>query len=276
MAEKGVVVRAHLRMPDLERAVRFYTETLGLTEQSQETGVSRLSTPTQRDDQCPLTLRTGQRGLDRVVLGESEAAVHGIESRLTERGTAFERRDERVGQTIAVTLPSGLPMQFHSRKSDQDETQTRSSRAPRGIDHITVASPDVRADAEFLRDELGFRLFDVAMAGPGIWGRAFARRGDGTHDVALLQEPLASSTRLHHVAWRARSVNHVTGLAERVRTAGFEVDIDMQRTVDGTHAAVYARDPAGHRLELATEPTGRTPAAPISLAAADHDDIDVL
>jgi catechol 2,3-dioxygenase len=212
MAEKGVVVGAHLRVPDLERAVGFYTETLGLTEQSRGTGVSRLSTPTQRHDQCPLTLRTGERGLDRVAVGVGEATVHDIESRLTERGTAFERRDGTRGRTIAVTLPGGLPMQFHSRESDRDETQTDPSRAPRGIDHITVASPDVRADAEFLRDELGFRLFDVAMAGPGIWGRAFARRGDGTHDVALLQEPLASSTRLHHVAWRTRSVDHVTKL----------------------------------------------------------------
>jgi catechol 2,3-dioxygenase-like lactoylglutathione lyase family enzyme len=139
-----------------------------------------------------------------------------------------------------------------------------------------VTAADVKADAEFLRDELGFQVSRVVTAGPGVWGRAFARRGDGTHDVALVMEPLAPSKRLHHVAWRTADVDHVTRLIERVRTAGHEVDIDMQTGMRGTRAAVYVRDPAGTRLELTTAATSRTPTAPIALSRADPDDIDTL
>jgi catechol 2,3-dioxygenase len=282
MVEKGSVDCARLRVPDLKRAVRFYTETLGLAERSRSAGVSRLAASTQRGTRSTLVLREGQRELDRVTVGVSETALRDLESRLIGRGTDFSwtETDPDRGQAQTVTLPSGLPVAVRGRDPEQTQEQgsvpAAAAHAPCGLDHVAVASADVKADAEFLRTELGFRVADISMAGPGIWGRAFARRGDETHDVALLLEPLASSTRLHHVAWRAASVDHVTGLTERVRTAGFEVDIDMQRGVDGTRAAVYVRDPAGHRLEFATEPTGRTPAAPISLAQADPDDIDAL
>jgi len=284
MAEKGVVNCAHLRVPDLKRGVRFYTETLGFAEQSRAAGVSRLATPAQQGSRCALTLSEGQRGLNRLAVGVSETGFREIESRLTGRDTDFTRRnatETAERRTIQVTLPGGLPIELYSRGPGQMRGQapvpsTETSRAPHGIDHVTLTAADVKADAQFLRDELGFQLSDIATAGPGIWGRAFASRGDGTHDVALVMEPLAPSTRLHHVAWRTSDVDHVTRLTERVRTAGFNVDIDTKTGVRDTRAAVYVRDPAGNRLELTTAATGQTPAAPIRLSRADLDDIDAL
>lgn len=284
MAEKGVVDCAHLRVPDLERAVRFYTETLGFAERSRTAGMSRLATPTQQDRRGVLTLSEGQRGLDRIAIGVSETGFRDIESRLAGRGTELTRQPgaESDGRRrLRVTLPGGLPVELYSRDSGQTRERAsvpsrESFPAPHGIDHVTVTAADVKADAEFLRDELGFQVSRVVTAGPGVWGRAFARRGDGTHDVALVMEPLAPSTRLHHVAWRTADVDHVTRLIERVRTAGHEVDIDMQTGMRGTRAAVYVRDPAGTRLELTTAATSRTPTAPIALSRADPDDIDTL
>jgi len=284
MAEKGIVDCVHLRVPDLERGVGFYTETLGFVERSRTAGLSRLATPTRRGSRCALTLSEGQRGLDRLAIGVSEAEFRDIESRLTGRETEFTRRNETEtaeGRTLRVTLPGGLPIEIRSRGSGQARGQasvpsTEASCVPHGIDHVTLTAADVKADAEFLRDELGFRLSDIAMAGPGIWGRAFAHRGDGTHDVALVMEPLAPSTRLHHVAWRTPDVDSLTRLIERVRTAGHEVDVDVQTGMHGTRAAVYVRDPAGTRLELTTAATSQTPTAPIALSRADPDDIDAL
>ncbi|MEF8828722.1 MAG: VOC family protein [Haloarcula sp.] len=282
MPEKGVVDGAHLRVPDLERALRFYTETLGFTERARSGGVSRLATPTQRGGRCPLTLSEGQRGLDRLAVSVSERGFCDVESRLTGRGTEFTRGSETAeGQTLRATLPGGLPIELSSRDSGQARGRASvpsadATRAPQGIDHVTLTTADVKADAEFLRDELGFELSGVAMAGPGIWGRAFASRRDGTHDVALVTEPLASSTRLHHVAWRTPDIDHLTRLIERVRTAGSEVDIDVRTGIRGTRAAVYVRDPGGNRLELTTASTSRTPAAPIALSQADSDDLDAL
>ncbi|MDT3433341.1 VOC family protein [Haloarcula sp. 1CSR25-25] len=281
MTEKGGVDCAHLRVPDIERATRFYTETLGFAERSRETGVSRLATPPQQGGRCPLTLSEGQRGLDRLGIGVSEGGIRDIESRLAGRGTDFTRRTDTEGWTLRVTLPGGLPIELYSRdvgqtREDASVPSTETTRAPHGIDHVTVTAADVQADAEFLRDELGFRLSDVAMAGPGVWGRAFAHRGDGTHDVALVMEPLAPSMRLHHVAWRTADVDHVTRLIERVRAAGSEVDVDVRTGMRGARAAVYVRDPAGNRVELTTAATSQTPAAPIALSRADAEDIDTL
>lgn len=280
MTEKGGVDCAHLRVPDIERATRFYTETLGFAVRSRSAGVCRLTTPTRQDGRCVLTLHEGQRGLDRLAVGVSETELRDVESRLAER-TASTRRPDTEGRTLRVTLPSGLPVELYTRTPDQTGEwgpvpTTETEGAPHGLDHVTVTAPDVKADAEFLRDELGFRVSRVATAGPGIWGRAFARRGDGTHDVAIVMEPLAPSTRLHHVACRTADIDHVARLIERARSAGSTVDIDTRTGLRGTRAAVYVRDPAGNRLELTTEATSQTPEAPIALSRADPDDIDAL
>ncbi|MDS0220555.1 VOC family protein [Haloarcula sp. S1AR25-5A] len=283
MTGKGGVDCAHLRVPDVERAARFYTETLGFAERSRSTGVSRLAASAQRGERSTLVLREGQRGLDRIAVGVSETAVRDINARLVGRGTDFRVRNETDSgseRTLEITLPGGLSIAVRGRDPGQTRgaasVPSAASHAPRGLDHVTLASADVRADAEFLRDELGFELSDVSMAGPGIWGRAFARRGDGTHDVALVMEPLAPSARLHHVALRVASVDHVARLTERARSAGFEVTVDVTTGVRGRRAEVYVRDPAGHRVELTTALPSQPPATSVSLAHADADDVDAL
>lgn len=284
MAPKGSVDAVSLRVPDLERAVTFYTDPLGLNSRSQSEGVRQIATPTHEDSRDTLALEAGPRGLDRVAVSVDEARFRDIESRLTGRGTDYLERtdtDADSGRAMQVTLPGGLPITVRccDREPPREQTTERptaSLHAPHGIDHVTLTSADVRADAEFLRDELGFRLSDVAMTGPGIWGRAFATLGDGTHDLALLMEPLAPATRLHHVALRAASVDHVARLTERARSAGFEVTVDVTTGVRGRRAEVYVRDPAGHRVELTTALPSQPPATSVSLGHADANDVDAF
>lgn len=281
MVAKGSVVGVCLRVPDLGRAVRFYTETLALTTRSQPGEGSRLATPPRAGSRDTLALEEGQRELDRVAVAVGETRFRDIESRLTGRGTDYVTRTDAGpggGRTLQVTLPGGLPLEVWRRdrgwtRKRAADGPTASSHPPSGIDHVTLASADVRADAEFLRDELGFRLSGVATAGPGIWGRAFATLGGGTHDLALLMEPLAPATRLHHVALRAASVGHVAGLTERARSADYDVTVDVTTGVRGRRAEVYVRDPAGHRVELTTASEGQTPTASVSLSQADADDV---
>lgn len=257
---------AHLSVPNVEETATFSEEIMGLERRSSN-GAVRLATSPEThydlyDDHYTIALEDGDGGLEHFAVRVTEAELEDAASRLSAEGVEYdvlEGAEPGQQRAIRTTLPGGLPIDLEvvekAASVDRQEVLPHSGvhRAPKGPDHITLASPDVKADAEFLRDVLGFTISDVAMAGPDAWGMAFTRWSDHHHDVALIMAPPREQTGLHHIAWQMTDLNHMKLLVDVLGKAGHEVEIDFTRHVLGNNVSLYFRDPAGNRVEITTE-----------------------
>lgn len=183
MAGTDKVEHVCLQVEDLANAESFYRDVFGLTVLSREKETIYLGCGL--DENYDLAIQQGEPGVDHVavrVQDEDELGVY--EDRLASRGNEFERTDgDEPGQQrgLRVELPSQLPVELVTvgdkryRHSDRAATRGRDEIAPLDLNHYNYASPDVREDAEFLRDVLDFRVSETV--GTDWSGGAYLRRG---------------------------------------------------------------------------------------------------
>jgi len=278
---------AHLRVPDLDESLSFYRDILGLEELSRENGVVRLAMEPEThydliDHHFTLALEEGDGGLEHFAIRVTEAELESIQSRLDDKDVEYEILEAaEPGQirTIRTELPGGLPMELTAveKRADPDREEVLSpppnQHSPKGPDHITLASPDVKEDTEFLRDVLEFKVSDVMVAGPDTWGMAFTRWGDHHHDVAIIMDPTTQQTGLHHIAWQMTEMNHMKQFVDVLGKAGHEVEIDFTRHPLGNNVSLYFSDPAGNRQEITTEVTSLDQDTPTTYHRGNPDDI---
>jgi catechol 2,3-dioxygenase len=287
MPGKRKFEHAHLRVPNLDETRRFYEDILGLEELSRDDGVVRLGPKPEThydliDHNFALTLEAGDGGLEHFAIRATEEELETAESRLSDEGVEYdvlEAAEPGQVRSLRFELPGGLPMELTvlEKRADPDRTDVptppTNQYAPKGQDHITLASPDVKTDTEFLRDVLGFNISDVAMAGPDTWGMSFTRWGDHHHDLAFIMEPSAQQTGLHHIAWQMTDVSHMKQFMDVLGKAGHEVEIDFTRHVLGNNVSVYFPDPADNRLEITAEVTNLDSDTPTTFHHEEPNDI---
>lgn len=257
---------AHLRVPNVEETASFYESFLGL-DREEDGDIIRLNPVADThydlyDNHYTIALEEGEKGLGHFAIRVTNDELDDLETRLSETDVEYETLTEGEPgrkRAIRIDLPGGLPIEMEVVETADDVNrqevlpQTGNAAAPNGVDHITLASPDVKADAEFLRDVLGFKISDVAMAGPDMWAMAFTRWGDHHHDVALIMEPPAQHTGLHHIAWQMTDIAHMKQFVDVLGKAGHEISIDFTRHVLGNNISLYFSDPAGNQVEITTE-----------------------
>jgi catechol 2,3-dioxygenase len=124
--------------------------------------------------------------------------------------------------------------------------------AVRQIDHMTIPTSDIFADAEFRRNVLGF-WFSGWTGLPDDPERvifALCTTNEQAHDLGLVLEPSAHRGRLNHVAFWVDQPEDV------LRGAGVLLDYDVPLEYGpGRHGMgeiefIYFREPGGARIEL--------------------------
>lgn len=277
---------AHLRVPDLERSVDYYRDVFALRERARQDGIVYLETAPDSfydliDQGYVLALEAGEPGIDHVAVRVTDDRLDDAIGRLDAHDVPFETREgiePGQGRAVRFDLPGRLPV-------DLDVTQTNENPdrgnvdpgthqyAPNGTDHVTLASPDVEADATFLRDVLGARISDVAMAGPDTWAMAFTRFGDHHHDIAFIMDPSAERTSLFHVAWQMTDVAHMKQFADVLAARGDEIEVGFTRHVLGNNVSLYWCDPNDNQMEITTEVQTMDPDTPTTFHHEHPDEI---
>jgi catechol 2,3-dioxygenase len=124
--------------------------------------------------------------------------------------------------------------------------------AVRQIDHITVPTPDIMADAAFRRDVLGFRFtgWTSAPHDPDRCVFAQCTTNEQAHDLGLVPEGSDRRGRINHLAyWLDQKV-------DVLRAADVLLDYDVALEYGpGQHGLgeityLYFREPGGTRIEL--------------------------
>lgn len=263
-----------LAVPDLELAVAYYTEVLGLLEVSREPEKIHLKCWDEHDHHS-LTLRhAGRYGLDHAMYKVEEADdLERLERRLEGYGCTVRRfpagEEPGIGEGIRFETPTGHVMELVHRveKVGNLLPATNPPPAPMGlvgihpprIDHLFLTCEDVDRATDFFIDVLEFRLTEQLLATSGHRLGSWLERSHSPHDLALITGPQGG---LHHIAFWVDDWNAVRAAADMLAYHGVKIDMGPTRHGITRGYTIYFFDPAGHRNEVFTGGYWHDPDAP--------------
>jgi catechol 2,3-dioxygenase len=255
---------AHLRVDDLDQALEFHTDVLGLTQLAREGNTVFLGCGL--DNNYDVALTPGGTGLAQMAFDvTSSEDLDRYGQRLAAAGVEVERRGDAepgVDQALRFNLPSGHVMELVVLSEPVDYQRVhapvtpRHGVAPLDADHITlqVPPPVSRPLVEFLRGTLDFHISDIFEPEPGLWAAAWTRTSDQHHDLAWIPpSPEAERATLHHFAWRLDGIEDMKRGADRLSTAGIPIEVGPGRHGAGSNLFTYFRAPGGNRYEFSAE-----------------------
>lgn len=243
-------------MNDLEDTVAFYKDVMGLEEQDRESGKVSLSCG--YNESRDLVLEEGGTGIDLTAISATREEIDQISSNLQEADVEITQRsgehpnensgiqfETPTGQTIRCVIPDDnnyVKPGYGAKLID--------GHTPYGLDHVTLASPDVKTDAEFLRDVLGFSISDIAGDVEEHWLGAWTRLSPHHHEIAFIENPPQNT--LHHIAWDYASIEHMKIGIDRLARAGYELEVGIGRHAVGNNIFAYFIGAGGNRQEFTT------------------------
>lgn len=257
------------RVMDLDEAVTFYTEVMGLVEMDRIDGTVYLGCGL--DENFDIAVSEGGTGADYFGIRlDTAAELDEYEERLSEEGIETRRVGDRpnVDAGLRVSMPMGVDVELVTvadpayHHADEDRLGGRSPIAPANVDHITLGSTDLEANVAFLRDHLDFRVSEVIRKEDGDWQGAFLRRETHHHDVAILERPPEKDYTMRHVAWEMVDLEHMKTVIDTLANAGHQLEVCIHRHYVGNNLAAYFWSPCGNRFELCAEMATLDPTTP--------------
>ena len=261
---------AHVELisPRPEESVRFYTESLGLTETAREgqsvylrawgdpfhhslvvtegaqPGVGHIAWRTAG----PEALQTLVERVEAAGLGEgwSEPSLgHGRAYRYRSPGG---HPHEALWEVDRYVAPAGQESTFPIRP----QRYAPVGAAVRQLDHVTIATTAIGEDIRFYRDVHGARFMECTVMEAG--GEPFfaeMSNNEQAHDLALIADHHATLRgRSHHLAFWVDQMVDVVRSADVLIEAGTPIEYGPGRHGHGENTFLYVREPGGHRIEI--------------------------
>jgi catechol 2,3-dioxygenase len=229
-----------LRTPQVERMAAFYEDALGLCVHGDAAG-GGLRLGWGRGHYV-LELLPGDAALDHYGLEiRDEGALDELRSRLD---GATAPLDELDG--FEVRDPDGNRVQLHGRVDRSGENEVRPGRRPTRMQHITVASKQVPAVAQWYVETLGFRVSDT-MGDAFMWLRC----GPEHHTVAAVDSGAAGG--MDHYAYEIASWEDFKLWCDRLSGMDVPIAWGPGRHGPGNNLFIMFDDPDGNHVELSAE-----------------------
>jgi catechol 2,3-dioxygenase len=233
---------------DLDRSVKFYTETWGLVEIHRENRIAYLRAAGQ--DHHVLALHEqAHPGLVSITFAASDSAqVDILYASLRNGGVAVDGAPADLttpggGYGFSFRDPEQRRMQIVAGRADHRERLSDSDR-PVKLSHVVLNSADPDAATGFMLERLGFRLSDsTAMM-------QFLRCNSSHHSVAFAK---TGNGTLNHIAFEMASWNALMHGAGRLKEAGHSVQWGVGRHGPGDNVFAYFVDPDGLAIEYTAE-----------------------
>ena len=259
-----VVKAGHIEflVTDLERAKRFYADTLGFTVTGSDESHVYLRGLEDRQHHCLTLTEAGEPGVDHLAFRVSdEAGLEGIRALVESKGWYHRWKEpgeeEGVGRALLVEDGFGFPVEFYSQM-EREDWMLQKFQSYRGgkvmrLDHFNVMLPDVASAYKWYVDELGFgctELTETEGPNPSLWA-AWLRRKHTCHDVALTT---GKGPRVHHAGFTVADRGAIMDAADLLASAGYLESMERGPGRHGISNAffLYLRDPDGNRIELYT------------------------
>ncbi len=260
---------AEVRVPDLELAVAYYVEVVGLVEVERtddEHGArAYLKGWDEHQHHSLVLVRASTYGLDSVGFKVQHAdELDALQARIEAAGVATTRHAPGdlaagSGEIVRFRAPSGHVVDLEHGQVQVGNgipklnppvgPEDRTGMSPPRIDHIFLMCEDVDAASAFFRDVLEFRLTEQIVSDDGHQLAAFLERSHSAHDLAFLTGPDGG---FHHVAYWVDDWSALRDGADTCAYHGVTVDAGPVRHGATRGCGLYFFDPAGNRNEIYT------------------------
>ena len=263
----GMLLLSHVevRVPDLELALAYYAEVVGLAVTGQSHGRAYLKGWDEHQHHSLILAEEPTYGLNSLgfkVLAESD--LNRLAGRLTHAGVAYERfhpgeLGDGSGTVVRFTAPGGhvVDLEWGMAQTGNGLPLLNPPPAPDNlvgihpprIDHVFLLCEDVDGVTRFYTEVLEFRLTEQILADDGHQLCTFLERSHTPHDVAFLTGPDGG---FHHVAYWVDDWNELRRGADACAFHGVAIDAGPTRHGATRGCGLYFFDPAGNRNELYT------------------------
>ena len=256
---------AHVEVltPTPDESLRFYTHVLGLEESG-------------RDGQSVYLRGWGERFHHSLQLTESDAPGLGHIAWRTRGPEELQAAAARVdgdwsdgstgqGATFAYRGPGGHihelfweieryapPPGLESPFPNRPQRYVPRGVAARQIDHVTIATADPGADAEWYRDTLGHRFMEYTVIPDRPDWVVFAMTTvcERAHDMGLVWDPSPVPGRINHLAYWVDSREELLRAADVLLNQDVAIEFGPGKHGMGEQDYLYFREPGGLRIEL--------------------------
>jgi catechol 2,3-dioxygenase len=270
MYERFISQLAHVELltPTLDESTRFFTEVMGLDEESRDGESVYLRCWGDAFTHTVQLTEAPEPGLGHIGWrAEGPEALERAVSRLEQAGVGEGWSEGQYGHGPAYRYrgPGGHVQELFwdvdryqaagdKRSAFPARPQRHSPRgtSPRQLDHITVNTTNPFGDSEWYRDTLGFRFMEYTALdeNPDLIVFSMVTTNEKSHDLGLIVDFTDVPGRLNHLAFWVDSVEDVLRAADVLMEAGTHIEFGPGRHGMGEQTYLYFREPGGIRLEI--------------------------
>jgi catechol 2,3-dioxygenase len=267
MALTGVLRPGHaqLRVTDLEPAVHFYRDVLGLVETGRDAAGRVYFKAWDERDRNSLVLRKADSGgIDHFAFKvRDRTTLENFERGLRDRGCPCERIPAgemlATGSRLSFELPSGHRIELYADKEASPYPGQLSNPrpwtaaaehgiAPIRMDHALLYGPGIDENLALFTDLLGFYLTEYVTLPDGeTKGAVWLSCSIKAHDIAFVEH--AERGKLHHVSFLLESWEKILRAGDILSMNKVPVEIGPTRHGITRGMTIYGFDPSGNRFE---------------------------
>jgi len=238
---------ATLTTPDLDRAIAYYVEIIGLTLIARD---KRRAILASRQGLEAIALEPGPpNALARLSFQVAPGLeLSALARALAQEGIESERRSvisPGIADAIVFSDPKGTGIEIFSEYAFAAEDRTPAAIAPLKLGHVAYRVTDVQGIVKFYTEVLGFRVSD--------WRDdtfAFLRCGPDHHSVNFVVDDVPQ---LHHIAFEVKDWAEIQRACEWLAKNDIRLVWGPGRHIIGHNVAIYHRNSDKMRVEFFTE-----------------------
>jgi catechol 2,3-dioxygenase len=266
MAITGVMRPGHcqLRVLDMEAAVNFYTNVMGLKPMGRDAQGRAYFKCVDEFDHHSLILRQADRaGMDFYAFKVRDAAtLDQFERDLNAYGVATERMPAgellETGERVRFTAPTGHVFELYWQKTSvgnelgnvnpEAYIDGRKGISPIRLDHWQIHGGDLDGSRDLFVNVLGFSVVERILMEDGktdmaVWMSCSVK----AHDIAFVRDERDNT--LHHASYLLSTWEQVLKAADIITINRVKLDIGPLRHGITRGTTIYAFDPSGNRFE---------------------------
>lgn len=265
--QDGILRLSHadIRVPDLELAVAYYAEVVGLIVVENGPEKAYLKCWDEHQHHSIVLSLAPTYGLNSLGFKvNSMAELDRLAARVKDHGIAVDgyAPDELYrgsGHAARFVAPSGhtIDLEYAQAQVGNGLPLINPPPAPDNLvgmhpprlDHIFLLCEDVDGATAFFAEVLEFRLTEQIMADDGYQLATFLERTHTPHDIAFLTGPDGG---FHHIAFWVDEWNDLRSGADTCAYHGVPIDAGPTRHGATRGCGLYFFDPAGNRNEIYT------------------------
>lgn len=266
MALTGVLRPGYtqIRVTDMQAAVNFYTNILGLVETGRdEQGRVYFKAHDERDHHCVILRLADKPGNDFYAFKVlNQETMEQLEGKLNAYGIATERRPAgellETGERVRFTIPTGHVFELYWQQTEVGDglgylnppilIDDRKGISPIRLDHWQLHGADLDGTFDLFTQVLGFTLTEKILGEDGKTVMAvWLTCSNKAHDIAFVRDERSDT--LHHAAFLIETWEKLLNAADLMAKHKVFIDIGPLRHGITRGTSIYFFDPSGNRME---------------------------